>query len=69
MEREKHELQEVRRELESERRKLLSEGVNVLAWYSAAVEAAAAAEEAEHQEGKSPQKKRSWSFWRGKEEV
>ena len=70
MERDRQELQEAQRQLESERRQMLSDGVNVLAWYSAASEAAAVAtddEVAEKQKIQEPQKKKGRSLWGGKE--
>ena len=70
LERDRQELQEAQRQLESERRQMLSDGVNVLAWYSAASEAAAVAtddEVAEKQKIQEPQKKKGRSLWGGKE--
>ena len=66
LERERKVLEEQQRQLDFERRKLLGESVNVVAWYSAAREAAVAAENGEMDEANEP-KKRRWSLWGGKE--
>ena len=74
LERDRQELQGAKLQLKDERRKLLSEGVNVLAWYSAAMEAQqAAAAEGEEKVGKqqgdpNSQKKKGWPFWRADKE-
>mmetsp|Transcript_37567 Transcript_37567/g.78690 ORF Transcript_37567/g.78690 Transcript_37567/m.78690 type:complete len:728 (+) Transcript_37567:81-2264(+) len=66
LERDRQDLFEAQRQLEIERGQLRIEGVNLLAWYSAAREAATATEEAENSAGGKQQRKRRWSFWRGR---
>jgi len=66
LERDRLELKEAQQQLELERGKLLNEGVNVLAWYSAASEAAVATEQTEKQEDRGRRKKRQW--WHKREE-
>ena len=73
MERERREIFEERQQLEKERRKLLCEGVGMVAWFAAVNEAQAAAAVEEKEEKKRNDKKKTWglSWWgrRGEEET
>mmetsp|Transcript_9993 Transcript_9993/g.18213 ORF Transcript_9993/g.18213 Transcript_9993/m.18213 type:complete len:532 (+) Transcript_9993:127-1722(+) len=64
LERDRQDLFEAQRQLEIERGQLRIEGVNLLAWYSAAREATTAREEAENTAGGKQQRKGRWSIWR-----
>ena len=62
LERDRQQLQESWQQLEFEKRMLLAEGVNVLAWYAAVGELA---ERESHKEVEK-RKERKWIFWRGR---
>ena len=63
LERDRQQLQESWQQLEFEKRMLLAEGVNVLAWYAAVGELA---ERESHKEVEK-RKDRKWIFWRGRD--
>jgi len=63
LERDRQQLQEARQQLEFEKRMLLAEGVNVLAWYAAVGELA----ERESRKEVEKRKDRKWIFWRGRD--
>ena len=67
LERDRQRLQETKQQLDFDRRKLLVESVNVLAWYSAIREVEESVMEGES-ETRDVKKKRHWSLWRRRED-